>query len=50
MVNRYRKGASIRTIAADQGRSYGNIHRLLTEAGVTLRTRGGWNGNKHKRK
>ena len=38
---RYDAGESIRTLAAATGRSYGFIHRILTEAGVTLRGRGG---------
>ncbi|MEU6346519.1 helix-turn-helix domain-containing protein [Streptomyces sp. NPDC046977] len=37
----YHGGASIRTLAESTGRSYGFVHRLLTESGVTLRTRGG---------
>lgn len=36
----YDKGASIRILAEGCGRSYGFIHRLLTEAGTALRTRG----------
>ncbi|MBC7272252.1 helix-turn-helix domain-containing protein [Streptomyces albogriseolus] len=40
----YDKGASIRTLAEGCGRSYGFVHRLLTEAGTTLRMRGGPNG------
>lgn len=39
----YGSGASIRTLADGCGRSYGFVHRLLTEAGTTLRTRGGPN-------
>ncbi|MFF4205761.1 helix-turn-helix domain-containing protein [Streptomyces sp. NPDC001668] len=39
----YDRGASIRTLAQGCGRSYGFVHRLLTEAGTTLRTRGGPN-------
>ena len=38
---RYDKGESIRSIAASTGRSYGFVHRILTETGVTLRGRGG---------
>lgn len=49
VVNRYRNGASIRTIAADTARSYGATHRLLCEAGVELRSRGGANGNQFRR-
>ncbi|MFH8337032.1 helix-turn-helix domain-containing protein [Streptomyces sp. AM6-12] len=37
----YRQGRSIRAIAEEHGRSYGFVHRLLGEAGVPLRTRGG---------
>jgi hypothetical protein len=39
----YDKGASVRTLAQGCGRSYGFVHRLLTEAGTTMRTRGGPN-------
>jgi hypothetical protein len=38
---RYATGASIRDLAAEMGRSYGFVHRLLVEAQVTLRDRGG---------
>ena len=38
---RYDNGESIRSIAASTGRSYGFVHRMLTETGVTLRGRGG---------
>lgn len=37
----YAKGTSIRDLAQAHGRSYGWVHRVLTEAGVTLRPRGG---------
>ena len=37
----YRQGQSIRVIASTIGRSYGFVHRLLAEAGVDFRTRGG---------
>jgi predicted transcriptional regulator len=37
----YRKGASIRQLAESHGRSYGFMHRMLSEAGVELRQRGG---------
>lgn len=37
----YKKGQSIRDIASTIGRSYGFVHRLLAEAGVDFRTRGG---------
>jgi len=41
LVSRYTSGSSIRALAADTGRSYGFVHRVLTEAGVELRQRGG---------
>jgi hypothetical protein len=41
LVNRYAAGESIRALALATGRSYGFIHRILTEHGVTLRGRGG---------
>ncbi|QIZ00506.2 helix-turn-helix domain-containing protein [Streptomyces sp. S1D4-11] len=37
----YESGASIRTLAEGTGRSYGFVHRILTEAGTVLRGRGG---------
>ncbi|MEU3018606.1 MULTISPECIES: helix-turn-helix domain-containing protein [unclassified Nocardiopsis] len=39
--SRYDEGESIRSLAAATGRSYGFVHRLLSEAGVELRGRGG---------
>jgi hypothetical protein len=41
LVRRYDSGESIRSLAAATGRSYGFVHRILTETGVTLRGRGG---------
>lgn len=38
---RYDAGESIRSLALSTGRSYGFIHRILTETGVVLRGRGG---------
>jgi transposase len=38
---KYDGGKSIRTIAQETGRSYGFVHRLLSESGVRLRSRGG---------
>ena len=38
---RYDSGESIRSLAASTGRSYGFVHRILTEIGVKLRGRGG---------
>ncbi len=43
LANKYTKGASIWALADQTGRSYGFIHRVLTEAGVPLRARGGNN-------
>jgi Helix-turn-helix domain len=41
LKSRYDAGESIRALAQATGRSYGFIHRILTEQGVTLRGRGG---------
>jgi Helix-turn-helix domain len=41
LSKRYGAGESIRSLAASTGRSYGFVHRILTETGVTLRGRGG---------
>jgi hypothetical protein len=41
--NAYEGGASIRTLVATTGRSYGSIHSMLLESGTTLRSRGGPN-------
>ena len=38
---KYAAGASIRDLAASTGRSYGFVHRILSESGATLRGRGG---------
>jgi predicted transcriptional regulator len=37
----YDNGASLRALAEQTGRSYGFVHRVLTDTGVTLRGRGG---------
>ncbi|MFJ2753581.1 helix-turn-helix domain-containing protein [Streptomyces sp. NPDC087297] len=37
----YESGSSIRTLANGIGRSYGFVHRILIEADVNLRRRGG---------
>ena len=39
--NRYEAGASIRALAQESGRSYGFVHRILSESGAALRGRGG---------
>lgn len=46
LTQRYRAGASIRELAAMKGRSYGFVHRMLCEAGVELRGRGGATRNR----
>lgn len=38
---KYEKGQSIRALAEGTGRSYGFVHRLLLDAEVPLRGRGG---------
>ncbi len=39
----YERGASIRTLVASTGHSYGSIHSMLRESGATMRSRGGPN-------
>jgi hypothetical protein len=41
LKKRYERGESIRLLAESTGRSYGFVHRMLTESGATLRGRGG---------
>ena len=41
LKKQYAAGASIRELAAQTSRSYGFVHRVLTDEGVTLRGRGG---------
>ena len=41
LKGRYDAGESIRSLATATGRSYGFIHRILTESGAELRGRGG---------
>jgi hypothetical protein len=43
----YEKGASIRSLVATTGKSYGSIHSMLRESGTTMRSRGGPN---HRRR
>ena len=49
LKKKYESGTSIRTLAASTGRSYGFIHRVLSESGVTLRGRGGATRGKGKK-
>jgi hypothetical protein len=39
----YEGGASIRTLVASTGHSYGSVHSMLRESGTTMRSRGGAN-------
>jgi hypothetical protein len=48
LKKRYDSGESIRALAASTGRSYGFVHRILTESGVSLRGRGGATRGKAK--
>lgn len=41
LKKKYTGGASIRSLAEETNRSYGFVHRMLTESGVQLRGRGG---------
>lgn len=41
LAKKYQAGASIRELASETGRSYGFVHRILTDSGVQLRGRGG---------
>ncbi|HZC73243.1 MAG TPA: helix-turn-helix domain-containing protein [Jatrophihabitans sp.] len=49
IVSMYNKKTPIRDIADQTGRSYGAIHRMLSEAGVTFRPRGGATRGKKRR-
>ncbi|NLT53859.1 MAG: transcriptional regulator [Actinomycetales bacterium] len=49
LTKKYSQGASIRALAEETGRSYGFVHRLLTENEVALRSRGGATRGKNKR-
>jgi Helix-turn-helix domain len=49
LKKRYNAGESIRSLAGSTGRSYGFVHRILTETGVSLRGRGGATRGKSKR-
>jgi hypothetical protein len=50
LKKRYDAGESIRSLAASTGRSYGFVHRILSENGVSLRGRGGATRGKAKGK
>ena len=48
LKKKYESGVSIRALASSTGRSYGFVHRVLSETGVTLRGRGGATRTKKK--
>lgn len=48
LKKKYETGKSIRDLAGETGRSYGFVHRLLSESGVQLRGRGGATRGKKK--
>ena len=48
LKKRYDAGESIRSLASATGRSYGFVHRILSETGVSLRGRGGATRGKAK--
>lgn len=41
LKRRYGGGESIRSLAESTGRSYGFVHRILSESGTAMRNRGG---------
>ena len=50
LTKKYSNGASIRALAEETGRSYGFVHRILTENDVNLRSRGGATRGKTKQR
>jgi len=48
LKRKYETGSSIRALAEQTGRSYGFVHRMLSESGVQLRGRGGATRGKAK--
>ena len=50
LLKRYEKGQSIREICADTGYSIGRVRRLLVDAGVEFRGRGGTQGRPRRTK
>jgi predicted transcriptional regulator len=49
LKKKYSQGSSIRALAEETGRSYGFVHRILTENEVSLRGRGGATRGKARR-
>jgi hypothetical protein len=50
LKKKYTSGSSIRALAEETGRSYGFVHRILTENEVQLRGRGGATRGKAKQR
>ena len=50
LLKRYEKGQSIREICSDTGYSIGRVRRLLVDAGVEFRGRGGTQGRPRRAK
>jgi Helix-turn-helix domain len=48
LLKRYQKGASIREICSETGYSIGRVRRLLVDAGVEFRGRGGTQGRSRR--
>ncbi len=48
LKKKYAAGASIRQLSQSTGRSYGFIHRILSDGGAVLRGRGGATRGKAK--
>ena len=48
LLRRYEAGASIREICRETGYSIGRVRRLLEDAGVTYRRRGGANRSRER--
>lgn len=49
LKRKYDAGQSIRALAQSTGRSYGFVHRILSESSTTLRGRGGATRGKKRR-
>lgn len=49
LKRKYDTGASIRALAESTGRSYGFVHRILSESDTKLRGRGGATRGKKKK-
>ncbi|MBN9635568.1 MAG: transcriptional regulator [Actinobacteria bacterium] len=46
--NAYENGASIRSLVATSGKSYGSVHSMLVQSGAVMRSRGGPNHRSRK--